>query len=589
MSPVFIIVSAPSPGRVQLRQLDVAGECSSPAREVAEADLADLADLVCEREADGLRWVWDDTRRWYPPLLKAGVRVQRCHDLRLCHAILRASSLAESSPLATAKPGSWDEWEPTRPTAATPADSTATTLFDDVERDLIGESASPSTSGNTPGRRDEYAEFMLQQQSVDSSTAKGGLRLLLAAESVGALIAAEIRFAGLPFRADIHDRMLTELAGPRPDENRRPARLEALANKLRGTLDAPMLNPDSHVEVLRAMRRTGLIVSSTRSWELKKLVHPAIVPLLAYKKLSRLLAANGWAWSDAWVRDGRFRPDYVVGGVVTGRWATDGGGALQLPKQVRGAVVADAGWKLVVADAAQLEPRVLAALSHDDAMASAGRGTDLYAGIVANGAITERAQAKVAMLGAMYGATTGESGRLLPTLARAYPRAIHYVDAAARVGERGGIVTSRLGRSSPEPGESWRLRQSQAYAVDASASDERSARSAARDWGRFTRNFVVQATAAEWALCWMAELRRRLMSLRDDASAVGVSGSDFRAQPHLVFFLHDELIVHTPAELAGAVSSALTESAAVAGRLLFQDFPVDFPVTVATVDAYSEA
>ena len=33
-------------------------------------------------------------------------------------------------------------------------------------------------------------------------------------------------------------------------------------------------------------------------------------------------------------------------------WGASGGGALQLPKQVRGAVVADEGWKLVVADAA---------------------------------------------------------------------------------------------------------------------------------------------------------------------------------------------------------------------------------------------
>ena len=35
-------------------------------------------------------------------------------------------------------------------------------------------------------------------------------------------------------------------------------------------------------------------------------------------------------------------------------------------------------------------------------------------------------------------------------------------------------------------------------------------RRSARDRGRFTRNFVVQGTAAEWALCWMGEIRRRL-------------------------------------------------------------------------------
>src|SRR5699024_7370157 len=116
--------------------------------------------------------------------------------------------------------------------------------------------------------------------------------------------------------------------------------------------------------------------------------HPVIAPLLTYKQLARLHSANGWAWAEEWVRPGpaggreRFHPDYVPGGVVTGRWATQGGGALQLRKRVRGAVVADPGWQLVVADVAQLEPRVLAAMARDEAMARAARGGDLYQGLV---------------------------------------------------------------------------------------------------------------------------------------------------------------------------------------------------------------
>jgi DNA polymerase-1 len=282
------------------------------------------------------------------------------------------------------------------------------------------------------------------------------------------------------------------------------------------------------------------------------------------------------------VRDGRFRPDYIPGGVVTGRWATRGGGALQLPKEVRGAVVADPGWKLVVADAAQLEPRILTGLAGDTAMAEAGRGRDLYAGIVASGAVEERAQAKVAMLGAMYGATTGDSGRLMPRLARAFPQAVRLVEEAARTGERGDIVTSRLGRSSPRPGGSWQAAQSAASGADSTPAEERRARSQARDWGRFTRNFVVQASAAEWALCWMADLRNRLARLTPD-------GAPLTAGPHLVYFLHDEVIVHTPAESADAVADEVRASASAAGRLLFGGFPVDFPVTAAVVDSYGEA
>ena len=424
------------------------------------------------------------------------------------------------------------------------------------------------------------AEFTAQQDAIAGSADPGRLRLLLAAESAGALIAAEMRFCGLPYSAERHDDLLTGLLGPRPAYGR-PAVLEELVGRVRAELDAPDLNPDSPPALLKALQRAGMLVTSTSSWELRELDHPVIEPLLRYKKLSRLLTANGWTWLESWVHDGRFRPDYVPGGVVTGRWATRGGGALQLPKQVRGAVVADPGWKLVVADAAQLEPRILTGLAGDTAMAAAGRGKDLYAGIVESGAVDERAHAKVAMLGAMYGATTGESGRLMPRLTRAFPRAIRLVEEAARAGERGAIVTSRLGRSSPPPSAAWRTTQSAASSADSTAVDERRARSQARDWGRFTRNFVVQASAAEWALCWMAELRNRLTAL--------APGRPLTDSPHLVYFLHDEVIVHTPAELADETAAAVEESARLAGRLLFGAFPVDFPVTAAVVDSYAEA
>ena len=159
---------------------------------------------------------------------------------------------------------------------------------------------------------------------------------------------------------------------------------------------------------------------------------------------------------------------------------------------------------------AQLEPRVLAGMAGDTAMADAARGRDLYAGIVERGAVDTRADAKVAMLGAMYGATTGSSGRLVPRLRTIFPRAMGLVDEAARTGEEGGIVTTWLGRSSPPPSPGWREAQSRAGDHAASPADERRARQSARDRGRFTRNFIVQGTAAEWSLAWMADLRRRL-------------------------------------------------------------------------------
>ncbi len=555
------MVSA-SPAGACICTLDESLRQTAPAGEVAREQ---FAAVVAEHELAHPRWVWDDTSRWYPRLLAARVRVERCIDLRLSHVILRNSSLTAGSRLAIGPISSWDA------AAAESVERADDALFD-FERD----------DGPEVELEDVLAEFLLQREAVSQSADPARLGLLLAAESAGSLVAAEMFYAGLPWRADIHERLLESVLGQRPVPGERPERLAALLDQVRAALESPSLNPDSAPELLRALGRVGLMARTTRSYELRKLEHPAIPPLLEYKKLARLLSANGWHWLETNVRDGRFHPEYVPGGVVTGRWASKGGGgALQLPKQVRRAVVADEGWKFVVADASQLEPRILAAMAGDQGMAEAGAAGDLYAGIVASGAVETRDQAKVAMLGAMYGATTGESGRLMPALTRAYPKAIGLVEGAARAGEKGEVVTTRLGRSSPRPGVAWREVQSDAYRQAATDADASRARAQARSWGRFTRNFVVQGSAAEWALCWMANLRRSL-----DALGMGGWITD---SPHLVFFMHDEVVVHCPEDAAAAVEEAVRAAAAEAGRLMFGAMPVTFPLTVAIVEDYGQA
>jgi DNA polymerase-1 len=548
---VYVAVSSPAPGFVDVVTLDA--DATELARERIREAL--FPDWVAAHEQDHPRWVWADTKRWYPQLLAAGVRIERCVDLRMCRLILRNAVAAAGTELARAPRDRWD-------TAAHTASGASDALFDLDE----------------PEPDDDPAvELRRQRTAIAESTSPGRLALLAAADSVGALVATELEFAGLPWDAARHDRILTELLGERTT-GARPAKMEQLVAEIRTALDDPRANPDSPPALLKSLQRAGLRVGSTSRWELKGVDHPVIAPLLAYKKLARLYSANGWAWLAEWVRDGRFRSVYVPAGVVTGRWASDGGGALQLPQQVRAAAVADPGWKLIVADAAQLEPRVLAAMSGDVAMARAGQAHDMYQGMVEAGAVETRSQAKYGMLGAIYGGTTGESGRMRPRIERAFPRAMAFVEAAARRGEAGEVVSTWLGRSSP-PG------RDADYDETVSDAERARARSDGRAWGRFTRNFVVQGTAAEWALCWMGALRRMLWQL----GGADAASAPLTARPHLVFFLHDELIVHAPERLAEAVAEAMRDAAAEAGRILFGDAPVEFPVTVAVVDNYADA
>ncbi len=523
-----------------------------------------LAAIVAELEAGKPRWVFDSVRTWYPGLLAAGVRIERAHDISLVRAILHLAPYALPGPYLESITRLAD------PAHGAPAHLLPPARVSADQGELFSE-----PKDDTGALENVVAEFLAQRTAVPDTERGKRLGLLLAAESAGALIGAEMTHAGVPWDVAEHQRLLNEALGPRVAPGVRPPHMEELAGELRLLLGAPTLNPDSPAELLKAMNRAGIAVSNTRAWELAEIKHPVIEPLLAYKKIARLASANGHAWLERWVAEGRFRPEYIVGGVITGRWASHGGGALQIPHQVRSAVRADEGRLLVVADAAQLEPRILAALSRDTELATAARGKDLYQGIADAGFGGDRAHAKVAMLGAMYGATSGESGRLMPKLKSTYPRAVALVEWAAAQGESGAAVASFLGRGSPPAPEAWMRARTRA-STDA---EQRAVETEARSRGRFTRNFIVQGTAAEWALCWMGELRRRMNNLREAGGDPG----------ELVFFLHDEIMLHVPAGRADEVVALVHESAQAAAELLFGKIPVDFPVSAVIVDSYDQA
>ncbi len=424
--------------------------------------------------------------------------------------------------------------------------------------------------------------------------------MLAAAESAGGLIAAEMSFAGLPWRAGVHDSLLAGMLGPRPRSGPagvRPARLAELAARIDEAFGGRRVNPDSPAQLIRAFATDGVRLPSSRFSVLRDVDHPAAAPLLEYKELARLHAAHGWAWLDSWVSGGRFRPEYVVGGVVSGRWASRGGGALQIPKVLRRAVIADPGWVLVVADAAQLEPRVLAALAGDRAFAQAAASGDLYLALA--GAFGgDRAKAKVALLSAMYGGAGGEAGQLLAVLRKRFPLASGYVEAAAQAGQEGRVVRSVLGRTCPPPSAAWRAITEESG--DPDGERDPGAGPAARARGRFTRNFVVQASAADWALVLLAGLRRRLAEIQifngnplaGQALPAGpprTAGETGVAGPHLVFFQHDEVIVHCPESAVEPVLAAISAAGEEAGRLVFGPTPVRFPLTTAVVSCYADA
>ncbi|WP_425560367.1 bifunctional 3'-5' exonuclease/DNA polymerase [Luedemannella flava] len=534
-------------GRGRLRVLREDGRPEQPAEAVD-----DLVAEIGRRDGEGVRWLWGSTAEVYPALLANGRRVGRCHDAELTEALLLGYDGRWGEPRSVAASWARRHGRPVPPDPVPDAPVGAGGAGDQVALFETPKQAPMIDADPLDALVETYAA---QHAAIAARPEPGRFRLLVAAENAGALIAAEMGHVGLPWSGRAHDDVLRELLGDPPSiAGAPPSRLVELTTTLRELFHDPRLHPESPAEVLRAFSRAGIVLPSTRAWVLKSVDHPAVAPLLEFKELYRIWTAHGWSWRATWVRDGRFHPEYVPAGVVSGRWATRGGGALQIPKAVRRAVVADPGWAFVVADAGQLEPRVLAAMAGDNGLARAGAGGDLYAALAAEAFATDRAQAKLALLGAMYGQTGGNAVPALAALRQRFPVAWDYVERAARAGEAGGLVRSWLGRTCPPPGPEERT----------------PARERAR--GRFTRNFVIQATAAEWALTLLALVRTALP-----------------ADAELVFFQHDEVIVHCPREHAAATADALREAAERASRLLFGATPVRFPLGVAIVDCYADA
>ncbi len=556
-------VAVTAEGTARLCPLDGRGHAAGPV--VTEPDVA----RAVAARPEVTRWVWRSTAEVYPRLLDAGVRVERCHDVEAAEALLLGYRGRWGEPRSLA--AAWARLHG-RPVPKDPPLPSA-----DRQPSLFAPGPAPLPSGTDPLRAllEVYAD---QVRRTEATEHPERMRMLLAAESAGTLVAAEMGRAGVPWRADVHQRLLDELLGERYPGGGEPRRLVELAEEVsRAFGPGVRVRPEVPADVVRAFAGAGIRLSSARAWELRGIDHPAVAPLLRHKTLHRLHTAHGWSWLRTWVRDGRFHPEYVPGGTVSGRWTTNGGGALQIPKVVRRAVVADPGWRLVVADAAQMEPRVLAAISRDRGLMDvAGSDRDLYSTLSDRAFGGDRDRAKLALLGAVYGQTSGDGLRHLADLRRRFPAAVAYVDEAARAGEEGRLVRTWLGRTCPPAAASGR--DGDDAADGGSVPEEEGGNGGAsgaraRARGRFTRNFVVQGSGADWMLLVLAALRRSLAGLRAE----------------LVFFQHDEVIVHCPAEEAEAVVRAVRAAGDLAGRTAFGETPVRFPFTTAVVECYADA
>jgi len=510
----------------------------------------DPAAVVAELEAGSPRWVWWNARGTAMPLVQAGVRPRACWDLgavgRLLHGLGRDDEGAVwAAQAGLPLPDHADGGLTLLDLEGEADDGDAVRRDGQLSREwLRGSWAQDPASAlrwvslalDLQQRQEAAVRALPDRRAAAGPTSLPYLTAL--SESMAALLCLELEVDGLPVDREALEAMLVSVVGPRPateteEASSRRVRDEAVWRAFGGD-EIDLRNPATVRDLLV---RRGIDVPDTRSRRLEPYAagSPGVAALLAWRKAERIATTYGWRWEAECIGDDdRLRGTW--GAAEGAGRMTASAGLHNLPAELRPAIAPGPGRVLVRADLGQVEPRVLAAVSGDRGLAAAAREDDMYSPVAA-ALRSDRPTAKVAVLAAMYGQTSGPAGEALKDMDRAYPTAMAFLRAAEEAGRRGTDLRTYGGRL---------LRLSSLADALAEAGAESSV---AHGYGRFARNAVVQGAAAELFKAWAATVR------------AGLAGTDAR----IVLCLHDELLVETSEadaqHVAGVVESSLQRTA----------------------------
>jgi len=293
---------------------------------------------------------------------------------------------------------------------------------------------------------------------------------------------------------------------------------------------------------------------STSADVLEALDHPAIEPLLQYRKLAKLMGTYIEGLSRLVDATGRIHTTFDQTSTVTGRISSVEPNLQNIPvrseegREIRRAFVAREGCVLLDADYSQIELRVLAHLSGDPAMQDAFRkGQDIHTRTASevNGVPFEsvtpamRRSAKAVNFGIVYGisgfglarnigVTRKEADQFIATYFERYPKVKAFMDECVHKGYELGYAETMFHRKR----DLYELR-----------SPNRNVRSFGE---RASMNTPVQGTAADIIKLAMVRVDRELAQ------------GGFAAK--LILQVHDELVVECPQNEVKAVSALLREA-----------------------------
>jgi DNA polymerase I len=375
-------------------------------------------------------------------------------------------------------------------------------------------------------------------------------------ESTAELMCAELAADGLPVDRNAAEELLATIIGPRPrsDQEARSIRAARDAGVLKHASPGSAADLRSPLQVKALLTAAGFDVPDTRAWRLEpfKDENPLVAALLEWRKAERIATTYGYSWLDTSLgENGRLRGSWTGSDGAAGRM-TASAGLHNMPAVLRQAVLAEPGHLFIRADLGQIEPRVLATVSGDKALAAATRAADMYLPVAAALGV-DRPTAKVAMIAAMYGQTTGHGGEAGRRMRKAYPVAMAYLDDADRAARNGHDLRTYGGRL---------VKMSEGGTP---------ARVAAR--GRYGRNALIQGAAAELFKMWAVTARARGLPIG----------------ARIVLCLHDELLVHVPEDNADATVKLVGDCLAETAKRWAPGGDVAFVADISVVRSWADA
>ncbi|MDX1547928.1 MAG: DNA polymerase, partial [Rhodothermales bacterium] len=321
---------------------------------------------------------------------------------------------------------------------------------------------------------------------------------------------------------------------------------------------------------LRVVEKTSTGRPSTKESVLLELATEHELPglILDWRKIAKLKSTYVDALAGlAHPETGRIHTDFNQTVTATGRLSSSNPNLQNIPvrtemgREIRKAFVARTGWTLMAADYVQIELRILASMSGDEALKKDfAEGKDIHTATaarvfgVAPEAVTRdmRRKAKEVNYGIPYGvsawglaqrirSTLDEAQELIEQYQRTYPRVSTFLAETVEEAREKGYVETRLGRRRYVPGINARNRNERSF------------------FERVAVNMPIQGTQADMIKLAMVRIHARM---RDEGFA-----------SRMLLQVHDELVF----EVAPGEEAALRP---LIEAEMVEALPLDVPIAV---------